>query len=96
MPNPFALSASGRLVATDKPAPMHYGLVTMGFCLDPAGCGPADVAVVAHSGSIEGSRSLVAHHRDSGTTLVVHPNINEISLPELALLPDVVTALDIN
>jgi hypothetical protein len=76
---------------------MHLGLGTMGLCLDPAGCGPADVAVVGHSGSIEGSRSLVAHHRDSSTTIVVHANINEISLPELwALLPDVITALGLN
>jgi D-alanyl-D-alanine carboxypeptidase len=90
-------SASGpRLVATDETTPLHYGLGTMGFCLDLTGCSPADVEVVGHGGSIQGSRSLVAYHRDSGTTIVVHANINDIELPKLtAILPDVLTALDV-
>jgi D-alanyl-D-alanine carboxypeptidase len=91
-------SASGppRLVATDEPTPLHYGLGTMGFCLDLTGCSPAGVEVVGHGGSLQGSRSLVAYHRDSGTTIVVHANIGDIELPQLvAILPDVLTALQI-
>jgi hypothetical protein len=68
----------------------------MGFCLDLTGCSPADVEVVGHGGSIQGSRSLVAYHRGSGTTIVVHANVNDIELPKLvAILPDVLTAVDI-
>jgi D-alanyl-D-alanine carboxypeptidase len=83
-----------QFVATDAPTPLHYGLGTMGFCLDLNGCDPAKVEIVGHSGRITGSRSLVAYHRDSGTTIVVHANIDEIELPQLvALLPDVIAAL---
>ena len=96
MRSSFTPSASGH-VATDEPTPFHYGLGTMGFCLDLTGCRPADIEVVGHGGTIAGSRALVAHHRDSGTTIVVHANINEIELPQLvAILPDVLTALGIS
>jgi D-alanyl-D-alanine carboxypeptidase len=54
----------------------HYGLGASGFCPDPAGCDPDDVDLVGHIGGATGTESLVAHHPDSGTTLVVHANVN--------------------
>jgi D-alanyl-D-alanine carboxypeptidase len=81
-------------VATDRPTPLHYGLGAMGFCLDQNGCNPDDVAVFAHGGRGVGTRTLVAHHPDSGTTIVVHANVQDIELLELtALLPDVLNQL---
>lgn len=95
MRRPFALTSSnGLLVETDQPTALHYGLGTMGYCLDLAGCSPDDVEVVGHSGSVPGSRSLVAHHVESGTTIVVHANVGDIDLPELAaILPDILASL---
>jgi D-alanyl-D-alanine carboxypeptidase len=75
---------SDRLVVTDDPTPLHYGLGAMGFCLDQAGCTPDEVEVVGHSGQLgAGSRVLLAHHPDSGTTLVFHANVGDIGLPTL-------------
>jgi CubicO group peptidase (beta-lactamase class C family) len=99
MRSSFTPNASGspQFVATDVPTPLHYGLGTMGYCLDLTGCRPADVEVVGHSGRLPGSRALLAHHRNSGTTLAVHANIDEIELPELvAILPDVLTTLGVS
>jgi D-alanyl-D-alanine carboxypeptidase len=75
---------SDRLVATDAPTPLHYGLGAMGFCLDQAGCSPDEVEVVGHSGGLgAGTRVLLAHHPDSGATLVFHANVGDIGLPTL-------------
>jgi D-alanyl-D-alanine carboxypeptidase len=55
--------------------PVHYGLGTMGFCINQTGCS-ADEAqeIVGHSGAWAGTRNLLAYHRDSGTTVMVHTN----------------------
>lgn len=55
----------------------HYGLGAEGFCFDQSGCSPDEVDLVGHVGGfIVGIESLVAHHRDSGTTIVIHANDN--------------------
>ena len=92
----FELKDSGTLAETDDSTPLHYALGTMGFCLDLTGCNSDDVDIVGHGGSVPGSRSLVAHHAESGTTIVVHANVGEIELPKLAaILPEVLTALQV-
>jgi D-alanyl-D-alanine carboxypeptidase len=98
MRRPFApTSSNGWLVETDEPTTLHYGLGTVGFCLDLTGCSPDDVQVVGHGGSVPGSRSLLAHHRESGTTIVVHANVSDIDLPDLAaILPDVLATLGLS
>ena len=93
-PDPGLPLPQPQFVATDGPTPLHYGLGAMGFCLDQTGCNPDDVALVGHSGRGVGTRTLVAYHPDSGTTIVVHANVQDIELLELtALLPDVLNEL---
>ena len=97
MRSPFSLEvATDRLRATDEPTPLHYGLGAMGFCLDQTGCSPSEVDLVGHSGQGVGTRTLVAHHPESGTTIVVHANLDAINLPDLIpVLPDVLQQLGI-
>ena len=84
MRSPFTRdAATNHLVATDEPTQLHYGLGTMGFCLDPTGCSPDEVEVVGHSGSDQGYRTLLAHHPASGTTLAFFANWGDIPLPTL-------------
>ena len=93
-PDPGLPLPQPQFVATDGPTPLHYGLGSMGFCLDQTGCNPDDVALVGHGGRGVGTRALVAHHPESGTTIVVHANVQDIELLELtALLPDVLNGL---
>lgn len=95
MRSPFTPDpATDRFVATDTSTPLHYGLGAMGFCLDQTGCSPDQVDLVGHSGRADGTRALLAHHPDSGTTIAVHANVGEIDLPQLiALLPEVLQEL---
>lgn len=95
MRSPFSLDvATDRLRATDEPTPLHYGVGAMGFCLDQTGCGPHEVDLVGHSGQGVGTRTLVAHHPESGTTIAVHANLDAINLPDLIpVLPDVLQQL---
>ena len=84
MRSPFTWDAgTGRLVATDEPTPLHYGLGAMGFCLDPTGCSPDEVEVVGHSGGNQAYRTLLAHHPASGTTLAFFANWGDIPLPTM-------------
>lgn len=54
----------------------YYGLGAVGWCLDPTGCEPEDVDVVGHGGGARvGSRTLLAHHPESGVTMAVHANV---------------------
>ncbi len=76
-------AGTGRLVATDEPTPLHYGLGAMGFCLDPTGCSPDEVEVVGHSGGNQAYRTLLAHHPASGTTLAFFANWGDIPLPTM-------------
>ena len=93
-PDPGSPLPQPQFVATDGPTPLHYGLGAMGFCVDQTGCNPDDVALFGHGGRGVGTRTLVAHHPESGTTIVVHANVQDIELLELtALLPDVLNQL---
>ena len=48
-----------------------------GLCFNESGCTPDDVDLVGHVGGfLVGIESLVAHHPDSGTTIVIHANDN--------------------
>jgi D-alanyl-D-alanine carboxypeptidase len=53
----------------------HQGLGVSGFCLDQAGCEPADVDIIGRQGGGVGIDMMVAHHPASGVTLVMQPNI---------------------
>jgi D-alanyl-D-alanine carboxypeptidase len=77
---------SGDLLGEDTTATMlemrhafspseHYGLGAEGWCLDRTGCAPEEVDLVGHIGGGNGSRALLAHHRDCGLTLAVHANV---------------------
>ena len=88
--------ATDRLVAADEPTPLHYGLGTMGWCLDARGCAAGEVDLVGHSGSVDGTRVLVGHHAASGTTIAVHANVGRIpQLQLVALLADVFAEMGI-
>lgn len=95
MRSSFELSGPDDLyTGTAEPTPLHYGLGTMGFCLDQTGCSPQTVNLVGHGGSIPGSRALVAHDLATGTTIAVHANTDDIPLPALAAFAaDVILAL---
>ena len=89
-------ATTGHHVATDQPTRLHYGLGTMGFCLDPNGCRPDEVDAVGHAGSNEGYRTLLAHHPASGTTLVFSANWTDIPTPAFPdLLADVYEQLGV-
>jgi D-alanyl-D-alanine carboxypeptidase len=84
MRSSFALDpATSHLVAIEEPTRLHYGLGAMGYCLDPTGCDPDEVDLVGHSGSVDGYRTLLAHHPASGTTLALFANTDAIPLPTL-------------
>jgi D-alanyl-D-alanine carboxypeptidase len=91
MQSPFTWSeATGSLIGTDDPTQLHYGLGAMGYCLDPTGCGGDEVELVGHSGSVDGYRTLLAHHPGSGTTVALFANWSDIPLPTIvAPLTDV-------
>jgi D-alanyl-D-alanine carboxypeptidase len=95
MRNSFELSGPDNVyTGTAEPTPLHYGLGTMGFCLEQTGCSPQTVNLVGHGGSIPGSRALVAHDLAMGTTIAVHANTDDIPLPALAAFAaDVMLAL---
>lgn len=68
--------------ANPLPFSDYYGLGVSGYCLQP-GCGPNEVELVGRSGALAGSRTLLVHQPDSGTTLMVHVNTAEIDIPAL-------------
>jgi D-alanyl-D-alanine carboxypeptidase len=71
----------------------YYGLGAEGFCFDQTACTPDDVDLVGHVGGfIVGIESLVVHHPDSGTTVVIHANDNSGFTDEAAQLVDLVEA----
>jgi D-alanyl-D-alanine carboxypeptidase len=60
----------------------QYGLGVMGFC-NELDCQPEDVGVVGHRGFFPGSKSLLAHHLDSGVTMIVNSNYSDVDFRQL-------------
>jgi hypothetical protein len=74
--------------AQPPPVPDRYfALGTTGYCVEP-GCGPDEVDLVGAPGSqFPGYSAQLAHHLESGTTIVVHANTNSPTLASLKDLP---------
>jgi D-alanyl-D-alanine carboxypeptidase len=77
---------SGEVLGEDTTATMlemrnfdeigSYGLGVSGYCFDQTRCGPDEIDLVGHGGGfITGTRVLLAHHRASQTTMMVHANV---------------------
>jgi D-alanyl-D-alanine carboxypeptidase len=64
----------------DDDSRIEYGLGTM--LIDSTG--PADLRLVGHDGSIIGGRTLLAVNPDTGVVIVIHANVQEITLHDLA------------
>jgi hypothetical protein len=73
----------------------YYGLGVGGYCLDDTGCSPDEAEdLVGHSSSFAGTRGLLTHHPDSGTTTIVQANTNPPSIQQtIDLTADVLQQL---
>lgn len=60
-----------------------YGLGAEGFCPCDEGADPATPTLVGHDGSVVGSRTIVGYAPDTGVTVAVHANVEEIGTSAL-------------
>jgi D-alanyl-D-alanine carboxypeptidase len=63
---------------------MLYGLGAEGFCPCDAATDPPTATLVGHDGSDIGSRTILGYAPDTGVTVAVHANVQEISSNALA------------
>jgi D-alanyl-D-alanine carboxypeptidase len=64
--------------------PALYGLGAEGFCPCDAATDPPTATLVGHEGSGIGSRTILGYAPDTGVTVAVHANVQEISSNALA------------
>ena len=64
--------------------PQLYGLGAEGFCPCNGSADPPTATLVGHDGSGIGSRTILAYAADTGVTVAVHANVEEISTGSLA------------
>lgn len=62
----------------------RYGLGAEGFCPCDAATDPPTATLVGHDGSGIGSRTILGYAPDTGVTVAVHANVQEISSNALA------------